>query len=280
MSWIYACASTIGNYHIEHDIPCQDYSNFVMDESKKFGVAVVCDGAGSLKHSHLGATFLGKQAIANFQEYFSQDVKQINIINSKQWRKIAFEQFKEVDKKLYAYAKSEGITYASLGSTIILLVFSESTLLVTHIGDGRGAYKSPNHGWLPLFQPHKGENANETVFFTSNLWKQSLDAAYFDTSVVRDEFTAFTILSDGCENACFEHYIKDEKTGKYHDPNRPYTPFLDPNIPVLLKVHQQGIHQDLINENWKKFLVQGNPVLKKEGDDKSMILCVKTPLKT
>lgn len=274
MSWVYACASTIGNYHIEHGIPCQDYSSVVIDDSQTFGVAVVCDGAGSLKNSHIGAAFLGEAAIAVFQDFFKEQPEQIESLDEKQWRKLAFNRCSAIDKKMYKFATTKGIEYLSLGSTIILLIFSKSTLLVMHIGDGRGAYKSKEKTWLPLFKPHKGENANETVFFTSKLWKK-MDSDYFDTAIIRNDYSAFTILSDGCENACFEHYIKDKKTGKYHDPNRPYTPFLEPNLPILRNVRRQGLSQKKINENWKQFLTHGNAVLKKEGDDKSMILCVK-----
>lgn len=275
MMWEYACASQIGSYHVANGMPCQDYSGVVIDPNLPFGVAVVCDGAGSLEHAHRGAAFVGEGALITFQHFFRENFKRVATLNTADWEKIAFSLFCKIDKKLHEFAKRTQLSYASLGSTIILLVFFENKLLVAHVGDGRGAYKSKTKGWQALFSPHKGENANETVFFTSDLWKTDPSNPFFEAKMVEDDYLAFTILTDGCENACFEHYIFDETTGKYHDPNRPYSPFLDPNLPIIGKMKAKGMTQQAINETWGQFLKQGNAVLKKETDDKSMILCVK-----
>jgi hypothetical protein len=82
------------------------------------------------------------------------------------------------------------------------------------------------------------------------------------------------LLSDGCEKSAFECYLYDKEKGKYYDPNRPYPKFLDPNINAIKLLAKQNKTQEEMNLLWLSFLEGGNPQLKNETDDKTMILGV------
>ena len=56
-SWVAAYASVIGNGHIQTNTPCQDNCEHIK-VNDDWGVAVVCDGAGSAKFSHIGSDFV------------------------------------------------------------------------------------------------------------------------------------------------------------------------------------------------------------------------------
>ncbi len=62
---------------------------------------------------------------------------------------------------------------------------------------------------------------------------------------------------------------------KYYDPNKPFAPFFDPNIQILKELVIQGKSQDEINDMWSEFLNNGNPRLRQESDDKTLILAVR-----
>jgi len=52
--WKMIGASILGKAHIENKTPCQDAHGFKLINDYK-GIAVVSDGAGSYKNSHLGS---------------------------------------------------------------------------------------------------------------------------------------------------------------------------------------------------------------------------------
>jgi hypothetical protein len=71
--------------------------------------------------------------------------------------------------------------------------------------------------------------------------------------------------------------IWDEEQQKYHDPNRPYTRFFEPNVQGLLQLHKEQKSQEEINSIWGSFLTNGNKSFKHETDDKTMILAIAVP---
>lgn len=273
--WTVVGASAIGKDHIKLGKPCQD--SFFHDKLLRngWGIAIVADGAGSAQNSHLGSAFIAKEAA---RRYFGELVikyewyKGINIPSEQEWQKLASKKWKEVRGALEVYAQSNDIDAKSLACTAIVVIFSPTMILVTHIGDGRAGYRNRKGEWKPLIKPYKGEEANSTIFLTSINWREQ-PHNYIESRIVHDQITAFTLMSDGCEKHAFECSKVDEDKN-WSDPNLPYPRFFEPLVNDLLQMKSQGEKNEDIHEKWKTFLDSGTEGLANEPDDKTLILGV------
>ena len=66
-----------------------------------------------------------------------------------------------------------------------------------------GYHDNTNGEWLPLFRPHKGEEANQTLFITS-AWEGLAELGGVlvpESHVYRGDIDALCLLSDGMEKA-------------------------------------------------------------------------------
>jgi len=74
--WRTLCQSVVGSFHIQAGLPCQDYGAYqVLGQDVLIGA--VADGAGSAKHSDLGAKITVKAALQ-----FLEDKLKKNSISS------------------------------------------------------------------------------------------------------------------------------------------------------------------------------------------------------
>jgi hypothetical protein len=124
-------------------------------------------------------------------------------------------------------------------------------------------------------RPHRGEEANQTVFVTS-AWKED-DAAKLgnipipECVVVREKIRAFVIMSDGCEHHTYVCSNIDSISGQWSDPNQPYGKFFEPVYQSLSQMYKNGTSQEEASLLWQNFLQQGKG-FENELDDKTMIL--------
>lgn len=269
--WIIARGSVIGGRHIEDNIPCQDANNVFYDSAVKYGIAVVSDGAGSANYSEKGSNFIANHIIeilkskfptTDFETFLETDKHEIDtfFINS----------FKELYGQLEELAKESDLPVNSLASTVIVVLFSKSGLICSHIGDGRAGFQDMEDNWFPILEPYKGEEANQTIFITSDIWGKPQE--FIRTTVIKQPIQSFTLMSDGCENATFELNRFNKETQLYERLNNPYPKFFNPNINVLRELHKNGKTTDEINELWTSFLENGNEKFQSEIDDKTLIL--------
>ena len=274
MSWAFAYASVAGQGHLREGLPCQDAC--ALDYDGRFGVAVVCDGAGSCEHGHTGA----RQACEFARLRFSDLVKGQGwqegqaLPDPGRWKECAEETLFAVKTDLFHFAAEENLDWKSLSCTIIVVLFFPTGLLVTHIGDGRAGYLHDGC-WSGLITPYRGEVANETVFLTSAIWDRESPGQYIRCRVIAHPVDAFCLLSDGCERASFEINYFDPDKQKYYDPNRPFPNFFNPNVQALKQFSSAQKSQQEINALWADFLTAGNPKLRLETDDKTMILALR-----
>lgn len=274
--WVTAYASVAGVGHIQYDIPCQDNCAYSSVEGGIWRVAVVCDGAGSAAHSEKGSLFVSQ----NIAECLEQILKRNNwhtsptLPNPTTWRTEAVQALQLVRQRLEAYAKETQIELKDLACTVVTAIYSEAGVLEAHIGDGRAGYRTETGEWKALMTPFRGEEANQTVFITSNIWTQEGVDIYVQTSVLEQPITAIALTSDGCEKGSFLVNVYNEETKKYEDLNQPYKQFFEPNVQGLLSLHKEGKSQTEINELWRGFLTDGHKQFKHEIDDKTLILSV------
>jgi hypothetical protein len=272
--WTVVGTSAIGKDHIKFGKPCQDSFHYELLRNG-WGIAIVADGAGSAQNSHLGSAFVAKQAA---RRYFRDLViehewyKGINIPSEQGWQTLASKKWEEVRGALEVYAQHNDVSAKSLACTAIVVIFSPSMILVTHIGDGRAGYRNDKNEWRPLIKPYKGEEANSTIFLTSINWREE-PHNYIESKIINDQITAFTLMSDGCEKHAFE-CSKVDADDNWSDPNLPYPRFFEPLVNNLLEMKAQGENLEVIHEKWGRFLESGTKGLEDEPDDKTLILGV------
>jgi hypothetical protein len=271
--WLIAAASVIGKSHIQNNLPCQD-KHALTDLGAGWGIAISCDGAGSARQSHKGAEFVATNASAVFKHLIETQgwAKQNKLPESNQWRKLSVEALHSVRLSLDNFAKKQETPIGDLACTIIVVIYSPTGLLLTHVGDGRAGYCNRAGEWLPLMVPWKGEEANQTIFLTSSIWQSP--EKFIESNVFRDIPVAFTLMSDGCENHSFELGEFDTTKQKFIEKNNPYPKFFNPLVEQLRRSSASGMSDKEIQENWKKFLTNGTPKLIEESDDKTMIIGV------
>ncbi len=279
-NWIHAKCSTIGSAHVSEGLPCQDNSRAELLSETDFLIAAVSDGAGSCSHSQIGSKLLVDGAIdklataIKLKDWFPYGSENLN---GESWRDETYSLFKELKEDLRSRAIELSVDLKALSATLIVAVSNGSFVACAHVGDGRAAFRDDEGNWHPLMTPTKGEEANQTLFVTSELWDESQDSPFFETTFYGKSITAFSLLTDGCERASFEmsKYIKAED--KYADPNLPFKPFFEPNYLNLLKLKQADADQETIDRLWTNFIQKGNEKLMNETDDKTMILSVFIP---
>ena len=273
-NWTIVGASVIGNSHISMDLPCQDSNKYVYLR-QGWGIAITSDGAGSAKHSDVGSRIVVERGIHYFQSVIEQKkwIENSLLPTEAEWTSIAYTTLKAVRDDLEKFSVSKNLDFKSLSATIVVVIHSPYGFLVTHVGDGRAGYKDDTGAWNALITPHKGEEANQTIFLTSDFWNLSY---YVMSGVMVPEShvclckpQAFTLMSDGCEHTAWQCNMKDEKTGRYYDPNKPFDRFFNPLIDDLVLESQ-----DDLKNRWSKFIISGNSSFMNEPDDKTMILGV------
>lgn len=269
-------ASVRGKGHIQTNLPCQDNHKYTY-LNNGWGIAVVSDGAGSASKSQIGSRIVVERATAHFVEVIKK-MKwiELNVLPSNEdWAQIAYSVLRRVYGDITDFARTKTIEVKELNATAIVLIHSPLGLLSTHIGDGRAGYRNNDGKWLPLIVPHKGEEANQTIFITSQFW----DSPSFcmsghlipESRVVKEEITGFTLMSDGCESTSWQVSQMDKDTGKVCDPNEPFQKFYEPLSKTLIQYHNDRVDVDERAEAWYSFLDTGKEFYR-EVDDKTLIL--------
>lgn len=277
-NWFVVGGSVIGKSHISSNMPCQD-NHFCSSIREGWGIAVSCDGAGSAEHSDKGSEFVAEIAFKIFKDFlqlnkFTDD----NILPSEeQWKDISKQAFVSIYNSLIDFSKSERIEFNTLACTTTVVVFTPIGLLSTHIGDGRAGYCNANGEWKALITPHKGEEANQTIFTTSSVWisengfKMS-EVLVPESRVIKEKVIAFTLMSDGFESHSYDCSKMDNETSKWIDPNLPSDKFFNPLLKQLTSMYENNVSIDNVTSSWYKFIEGGTASIREEPDDKTLIL--------
>ena len=277
--WIVVGASVVGNGHISMNLPCQDSHKYeYLGES--WGIAVSSDGAGSAQNSQIGSKIVAERCIFHFKDLITKRnwIKKNELPSETEWSEISKALLKSVRNDMEAFAKSKNIELKSLSATAIVVIHTPDGILATHIGDGRAGYKNQNGEWKALITPHKGDEANQTIFVPSEFWDipayKMSGVLVPESVVVKEKPFAFTLMSDGCESTSWLYSQKDEATGKFFDPNKPYPNFFNPLSDTLQSFRKDKVEEKERAEKWGNFIKDGNKSFEREQDDKTMILGV------
>lgn len=269
-------ASVRGKGHIQTELPCQDNNKYTY-LTKGWGIAVVSDGAGSASKSQIGSKIVVERATTHFVDVV-KEMKWIehNVLPSNEdWAQIAYSVLRRVYNDIADFAQQKNIAIKDLGATVIVLIHSPFGILSTHIGDGRAGYRNCDGEWHSIIAPHKGEEANQTIFITSQFWDRPsfrMSGHLIPESVIiREKVSGFTLMSDGCENISWQISQMDRNTGKVCDPNQPFQKFFDPLTNTMIQFHNDKIDANERAEAWYTFL-DTSKEFSKEVDDKTLIL--------
>jgi hypothetical protein len=194
-NWISAAEIRPGILHLKDGMPCQD--RVAQDRiGKDIFVGVVCDGAGSAAHAEEGAALAVETATAKLKEIAwgeqppSVDWAGNHMLTAVEAAKDALKQF----------AHTQGYALVDLRCTLLAVVATPLWLVAAQVGDGvivvRG---TDSDGYKLIFQPSKGEYANETDFITDGSLKATLRM-----KVATGAVQLIFISSDGLEGLSLE----------------------------------------------------------------------------
>lgn len=263
-----------GDSHVKAEVPvsCQDFHSYKR-VNEMWSIAVVSDGAGSKKNSAVGS----EAVCTAFTYYIEQMLNDEQYLNGqipceKKWD-IEFRSIlNHFQSDISARFVNASASFDSYSATIIVLVYSKYGYMVAHVGDGRAGVKC-NGQWRSIITPHKGDEANQTIFSTTLDFSKHLNLKMSnvyvpETAVSTDPIEAFALMSDGCENAIWHTYQKvDLPDGDFRveDVNTPFGPALDDMIEILDIDEEASRRSRILN-----FIVN-SPAMKKESDDKTVL---------
>lgn len=281
--WILVGASVKGNGHIETNMPCQDNHKF-LPLADGWGIAVVSDGAGSAAHSELGSKVVAERCVFHLKALLEKEpwMKTGILPSDLDWMQKAYRTLKSVRDDVELVAQKNNLELKSLSATCLAVIYSPVGLLAVHVGDGRMGYKNAAGEWKAMMTPHKGEEANQTIFLVSDFWSipnfAMSGVLVPEPVVVREPVKAFALMSDGCENTAWRCMALNPETGKYFDRNTPFEGFFNPLAETLLSFHADNVPEDERQAKWHKFIESGTSGFVKEQDDKTMIYGVNLKL--
>jgi hypothetical protein len=233
-------------------------------------VLIVCDGAGSKKHSKAGADFTAKFLADRFKEHFAAG----STFKAEQWSKFSHELLLDAADKLHAHAREAGLPLQEFGATCIIVFANDEFAACSHVGDGRAGYLDPKGVWRSLMVPYKGTEANATIFL-SMLNDENADT-FIRHQVVCGRTRSIVALSDGPENVCWHVATKSEAGGdKLIDPNLPSALFFGKIANQLAGATKRNLPQVELDGFWATFLSSGNEQLEKEVDDKTLLIALR-----
>ncbi|MEH2313868.1 MAG: PP2C family serine/threonine-protein phosphatase [Nostoc sp.] len=257
MKWKAVARSAIGTSHQKQGIVCQDYGKYCIFDDVIVGA--VADGAGSAKYSDVGSKlavetvikYLGriseylqkrKRCWQNISQEFSQT--EADKLFTKTVKKVIVELGKQAAKRDYSVN--------DLACTLLVFVATPDWVAAMQIGDGFIVRRSQESEYELLFQPDKGEFANETTFITST---NALKDMRVKVIPKKQEFICAS--TDGLEKVAIR--LSDWK---------PFLPFFKPL--------EEYLHES-VNPKEDKYLIEflnSERLNSRTDDDKTLLLCL------
>jgi serine/threonine protein phosphatase PrpC len=267
VGWRAIARSVIGTRHQEQQQPCQDYGAVIVAAPKslrdRHGVIIgaVADGAGSARHADIGA----KLAVATTLKY---------LVSSEAWlqkRQRSWQDWsnspsadlihnlftKAVTRsqaQLTQKANTQGWHPEDLACTLLAFLATPNWIAALQIGDGFMVvhYGQSQGEYNLLFQPDRGEFANQTTFVTAAEALTSMQVR-----IVGQSPRFIAVATDGLEKVALRQ--KDWA---------PFAPFFRPFEEYL----DETPHPETDDAYLVDFLASER-LNQKTDDDKTLLLC-------
>ncbi|MHC5821956.1 MAG: PP2C family serine/threonine-protein phosphatase [Nostoc sp.] len=258
MNWKAVAGSEIGTSHQKQGIVCQDYGDSRI--FKDVIVGAVADGAGSAKHSDVGAKLAVKTVLkylGRISEYLQNRKHCLEKISQplseQEAKKLFAGTVKTVIAKLHKQAAEGDYSVNDLACTLLVFVATPDWVAAMQIGDGFIVMRSQDSEYQLLFQPDKGEFANETTFITSaNAVKE------MQVTVISEKQEFICASTDGLEKVAIR--LSDWE---------PFSPFFKPL--------EEYLHEPVNEEEKDKYLMEflnSERLNSRTDDDKTLLLCL------
>lgn len=268
--------SLLGRAHIQRHIPCQDYHLFA-DCGMGWHLYIVSDGAGSARESHRGSNYICELMMHSMQQLLAATSWQSGgcLPTEQEWHIEFINLCRIVKAKVEAKVEmlDEPVRPHDFNATLMLLVVTPFGMLCGHIGDGRMGYQDQTGIWHSSLIPHKGEEANMTIFLMNGWDKPQIPALRIsdvfvpETRVIGEVPQKVVLMTDGCENFSWYCVGLDETSGIYRDRNCPFEGFLNPLFEYVLSAYKDNklfTMADIINSC--------NDTCAAEQDDRTMMI--------
>ena len=287
MNWKAIARSAEGTSHNKQDMPCQDYGYF-----KTIGdaiVGVVADGAGSAKHSDIGAKLAVETVLESITERHVSEItnlcrdesnsntqklnhpirrfynslknkdKQSNAKtastlspNKTKLEKLFIKIVEQVVITLKKEAATKKYSVDDLACTLLVVIATPDGIAAMQIGDGFITVRYPDSPFQLLFEPDKGEYINETTFVTSTNALEDMNV------VVQAERPEFICAStDGLERLAI----------RFSDWT-PHAPFFKPLEDYLRET------ENLESDKYLDDFLNSEKLNARTDDDKTLFLCL------
>lgn len=242
--------SVIGLSHEKRNIPCQDAHKWKIVDDKWLIIAVA-DGAGSAKHSDIGAKIAVSSAIYTLSRKLEEGI----IPETKnEWRELLM---KALDTTLgVVLCKSEELNKSKrdLASTLILVVLGQSISAAMQIGDGASVIQNKEGELLLFTRPDESLYINETTFLVS---KQAIGTSQF--AFMECPAESIAVFSDGIQMLSLKYPDWEPSTG-----------FFNP----IFKSVKNSLNLDQTGTSLESFLLS-EKVRNKTDDDITLFLATR-----
>jgi hypothetical protein len=257
--WRHTSASVIGSSHIASKKPCQDACRVA--DTGKFLICAVSDGAGSVRHSEIGAEFVVNAAVDRIISLGSVDM------TLEKWGATVLDIVEGIRNGLASKAVEMGCNLRELSATFLLVVASKDFMAGAQIGDGAIVYGEDGIDRLSLLiVPKYSEYVNQTTFVTSDNCLENLQTEYLQSGSV----DRLALMSDGLQMLALDMRKK---------PPEPSVGFFGTFFNSLSMNSPNYIADD--DERLKKLsvLLASPQICSRTDDDKTLVFAAKKTFK-
>ena len=258
MSWRTVTRCVSGNRHVKDGLPCQDYGGDRV--LNKVLIGAVADGAGSAAYAEVGAQ-LATTTILDYLEASEQWLQK----QQSSWLTLPNEHVEEVAQEFFAKAithilkkldqqvQANRYEMQDVACTLIAFVATPHSIAAMQIGDGFIVVRLKDQNYQLMFQPDKGEYANQTTFLTSS---DALNA--MKTQVVFGPQSFICAATDGLESVALR---RSDWT--------PFSPFFNP----LEEFMAETVNPNQ-NDGYLVDFLTSERLNQRTDDDKTVLLCM------
>lgn len=310
MPWKATGKSVIGTLHQKHNLPCQDYNDYRILHENEIIVGSVADGAGSAKYSEHGAKVTVETVIAQITQELEKHPNVPNffldLLESGENQIDLFYRtlMQEIQEKLAEKAQQLNCSLKDLACTLIAFIASGEGMVALQIGDGFLVTRTDGETEYRLvFQPYKGEFANETTFVTSTLAQETIQI-----KILKQKTVFICAATDGLERVAIrfmgwqpfapffqplesfmDNYIPEVGTSdvssidSQNQTNTENPTKIEQDIPYYEKPELKDISNQDNQEQDEKLsylenFLNSNRLNNHTNDDKTLLLCFYQPL--
>jgi len=247
-TWKSAGVSVRGFAHVESGVPCQD-AHAVRIFENGF-VAAVADGAGSARHSHLGAALFADSLV--YRSLLPALIGQMDLIKLETEIKKCVNRCRDELSTSLELESQESVLLSDYAATLLVAVSNGHEGFFFHVGDGAAvAFSEGSPENSVISRPANGQYANETYFVTMEEWEQYLRTTSFsggyDTVLLMSDGVTPMAMTKGCDSL-FGSFVE------------PVTRYLGGTARTA---GENGLVQTLSSEQVRKVT----------GDDKTLVWC-------